>query len=360
LQWFWSHEKYHAWSCTDTSGLLLIEGKPGSGKSTLTKYFKRNLLEREPLAKQSIVASFFYSYREGELQMDHSNMLRCILYDVLEHNETFFFHFQPYYRQALQPGTKFQWPYNSLKKILQSITGDHPVEAQFYFIIDAMEESDDTDRRNIIQLLCQLCSINMKTPCIVKIFLASRPIAGLSICSPQTQVIKLQDENMADILEFAGSFLGPELGLPPDILHQAAEYIAAHAQGVFVWVHLVKQELLAYAECGVTKKQIFDFLKSLPTELEQFYKRILNDLERRQTRDIEDGQKMFRLVLFAYRPLRLEEFRQALAIPDDLQGEFSPSDESFEDNLILGIDKRIIHCGGNLLEVKCVSGTSLL
>ncbi|KAF8539106.1 hypothetical protein BDD12DRAFT_653933, partial [Trichophaea hybrida] len=98
------------------------------------------------------------------------------------------------------------------------------------------------------------------------------------------------------------------------ILHQAAEYIAAHAQGVFVWVHLVKQELLAYAECGVTKKQIFDFLKSLPTELEQFYKRILNDLERRQTRDIEDGQKMFRLVLFAYRPLRLEEFRQALAI----------------------------------------------
>ncbi|KAF8535735.1 hypothetical protein BDD12DRAFT_326423 [Trichophaea hybrida] len=356
LRWLWTHEKYQAWSSTDTSDLLLVEGKPGSGKSTLTKYFKRNLLEREPLASQSIVASFFYSYREGELQTDHSNMLRSILYDVLMQDETFFCHFQPYYREALQPGTSFKWPYDSLKKILQFIIRDHPVEARLYFIVDAMDESNDTDRGNIIQLLCQLCSTEMKTLCRVKIFLASRPMTRLHIHVSETQVIKLQDENETDILEFAKSFLGPQLELPLNILHEATDYIVAHAQGVFVWVHLVKQELLAYAENGVNTNQIFDFLKSLPTELEEFYERILNELEKRNTRDIKDGQKMFQLVLFAYRPLRLEEFHQALAIADDLQAEFSPSDESFEKELILGIiNKRIIHCGGNFLEVKGVS-----
>jgi hypothetical protein len=357
LQWLWAHEKYLAWSSTDTSDLLLIEGKPGCGKSTLTKYFKYNLLEREPLASQSIVASFFYSYREGELQTDHSNMLRSILYEVLMQDETFFCHFQPHYRKALQPGTSFKWPYDYLKEILQSIIRDHPVEARLYFIVDAMDESDDTDRRKIIQLLCQLCSIEMNKRCRVKIFLASRPIIGLRNHIAETQVIKLQDENETDILEFAKSFLGPQLELPPDILHQATEYIVAHAQGVFVWVHLIKQELLAYAECGVTTNQIFDFLKSLPTELEEFYERILNELEKRNTRDFKDGQKMFQLVLFAYRPLRLGEFHQALAIADDLQTEFSPSDESFENELILGINKRIIHCAGNFLEVKGVPGT---
>jgi hypothetical protein len=334
----------------------VIEGKPGSGKSTLMKYFKQKLLEKEPLARQSIVASFFYSYREGELETDHSNMLRSILYDVLVQNEVFFFHFQPYYRKVLQPGIRFQWPYNTLKKILLSIIKDHPVEVRFYFIIDAMDESNDTDRRNIIQLLCQLCSTEFKTLCRAKIFLASRPITELGNRISETRVIKLQEENEADIFGFARSFLGPELELPSDILRQATEYIITHAQGVFIWVRLVKQELLAYAERGVTKREIFDFLKSLPTELEEFYKRILNELENRNTRDIKDGRKMFQFVLFTYRPLRLEELHQALAIPDDLQAEFSPSDESFDEELILGIKKRIIHCGGNFLEVKDVFG----
>jgi len=302
------------------------------------------------------VASFFYSYREGELQTDHSNMLRSILYDILTQNETFFFHFQTYYRQALQPGTRLQWPYKSLKSILKSI-GEHPTEERLYLIIDAMDESDDTDRRNIIQLLRQICL--GKTSCKMKIFLTSRPVAGLSHRSTETKLIRLQDENEQDILNFARSFLGPELELPSDILHQATDYIVTHAQGVFIWVHLVKQVLLSYSECGATKKEIFDYLKSIPTELKDFYKRIVKELERREQRDIEDGKKMFRLVLFAYRPLSLEEFRHALAIPDDLHAEFLPCDRSFEAELILGISKRIIHCGGNFLEVKGVPGALL-
>jgi len=96
LTWLWEHTQYKAWSSTPHSGLLLTEGKPGSGKSALTNYFKSNLLEWKPLARQSIVASFFYSYREGELQRKHSNMMHSILYEVLYQNETFFFTFNLY------------------------------------------------------------------------------------------------------------------------------------------------------------------------------------------------------------------------------------------------------------------------
>jgi energy-coupling factor transporter ATP-binding protein EcfA2 len=358
LHWLWTHEKYQAWSSIDTSDLLLIEGKPGSGKSTLTKYFKRNILEQEPLARKSIVASFFYSNREGELQTDHANMLRSILYDILMQNETFFFHFQPYFRKAIHPGKRFQWPYAFLKKILLSLQ-HHPAQERLYFIIDAMDESDDNDRREIIQLLHQLCST--RKPCVVKVFLASRPISPLN--HPLVKIdktIRLQDMNEPDIIMFAKSFLGPELEFPPKILDEATEYIVQNAQGVFIWVALVKEKMLIYAERGCTPMEIFRFLRSLPTKLEEFYNCILRQLENGEPRDIEHGVKMFRLVLFGYRPLRVAELHHALAIPDNLDVEFTPDDELFEGQLILGIDKRIIHCGGNFLEIKGHSGMLFL
>ena len=73
---------------------------------------------------------------------------------------------------------------------------------------------------------------------------------------------------------------------------------------------------------------------------------------------IRDGARMFQLALFAHRPLTLAEFQHALAIEDDPNAEFVPSDyESFEYKLIEGIDKRIIQCGGNFLEIKNFDGT---
>jgi putative protein kinase ArgK-like GTPase of G3E family len=65
FQWLWTHKTYQMWSSSNGSDVLLIQGKPGSRKSTLTKYFKRHLLERASQAGQ-IVVTFFYSYREGD------------------------------------------------------------------------------------------------------------------------------------------------------------------------------------------------------------------------------------------------------------------------------------------------------
>jgi len=66
LQWLWTHEQYQKWTDSDHSSLLYIQGKPGSGKSTLVKYFKENLLTMVPSASTAIIACFFYTFREGE------------------------------------------------------------------------------------------------------------------------------------------------------------------------------------------------------------------------------------------------------------------------------------------------------
>ena len=315
------------------------------------KYFQRSLLEREPQRRQ-IVASFYYSYREGEQQTNHSNMLRSVLYDVLNQNGEFFFHFQPYYREASRGGRHPEWSYESLKGTLLSLAQSHPVRERLYLIVDAMDESDDGERTDVVKFLRSLCAA--EGLCIVKVFVASRPIIGLSGHSIANQrVIRLQDVNFSDILRFTASFLdSPELEFSPDIVHLAAKYITENAQGVFVWVHLVREELLEYATGGYTKNRILDFLKSLPTELEGIYKRILKRLEGGKGQNVEDGRKMLRLVLLTHRPLGLDELGHALAIRDNLGSGFSCSDESFEGDLIRGIEKRIITCAGNFLEIK--------
>ncbi|KAI5855182.1 hypothetical protein BZA05DRAFT_334047, partial [Tricharina praecox] len=137
--------------------LLYIGGKPGSGKSTLVKYFKDNILELEPDARSATIASFFYSFREGELQKSHHNMLRSILYDVLSQNEFFFYHFQREYRlyrdMMRERGREdcAECPYESLKRVLLSL-GDHPRTGRLYFIIDAVDKSDEADRRAILDV----------------------------------------------------------------------------------------------------------------------------------------------------------------------------------------------------------------
>lgn len=293
------------------------------------------------------MASFFYSYREGEAQRDHSNMLRSILYDVLRQNETFFFHFQTLYRKTLPSGV---WPYDSLRKILLSFK-THPAQERLYLIVDAVDESDDDDRNAIIELLRQLCK-NEQHVCVVKVFIASRPITELSHnVAGMENIIKLQDENGPDILKFAESFL-ETLKLSPRCHAMTKGYIIQKAQGVFVWVHLVEKELLKYLRTGYSNDDIYDFLETLPTELNGFYERMLGELEKNKQRDIKVGMKMFRLVLFACRPLRVQEIHHALAIPDAIDIEYSPSEESFEDALIQGFLKRIIHCGGNFLEIQ--------
>ena len=188
---------------------------------------------------------------------------------------------------------------------------------------------------------------------MVKVFVASRPVAGLRSYTPENhKMIRLQDVNYADILNVAESFLDKaKLDLPAGNAHWAAE-ITEKAQGAFVWVRLVSEELLRYAHEGYSRSEVVTFLESLPTELEKIYENILTRLEGGTARNIEVGQKMLQFVLLARRPLGPDEFGQALAIQNNPGSKFSCCDESFEGLLFSDIEKRMIACAGNFLEIK--------
>jgi len=276
------------------------------------------------------------------------NMLRSILYSILEQDESTFFHFQfqKEFRNFRRRDFDSEWPYDSLKKVLSSFA-DHPSKKPLYLILDAMDESEDDGRRDVIQLLCSLCA--KENRCNIKAFLASRPLAELNHCIQESHhVIKMQDENTGDISRFADDFLTRDLKLTGEILGEARDYIVENAQGVFVWV---RSELLRYAETGYRGSKTFEVLKGLPQELEQLYEHMLSRLEKGPPRDIRDGIRLFEFVLFALRPLTVEELRDALAVPDDHNSSY-PKFQKNKTRRISAIGRRIEHCGGGFLEIK--------
>jgi hypothetical protein len=295
------------------------------------------------------MAKFFYSYREGELQRNHYNMLRSILYDILDHDEDFFYHrFQFEYRAQRRHQSRVAWDYESLKTVLKSLQ-DYLQKRRFYLIIDAVDESEENDRRDVLKLLFELCSRTKH--CTAKVFVASRPVGELDIRIMRSShnLIRLQDETNRDISSFAHSFLE---GLNfTSVLARATDYIVKNAQGVFLWVKLVGEELETYAAEGYSEECIFESLQRLPTKLEDFYKLMFERMNWDE-RDATDAVKIFRFVLFGRRPLKVGELLHALGISDT---QSTPSDDSFQRRI--PSERRIISCGGNFLEIKQYLGT---
>ena len=272
-------------------------------------------------------------------------MLRSILYTILAQVESAFFHFQQEFRK-FRCRDSSEWPYDSLKKVLSSFAG-RPSTKPLYLILDAMDESEEADRLGIIQLLCKLCA--KENPCNIKAFLASRPLAELKHhIQEHHHVIKMQDENTGDISRFADDFLTRDLKFTGKILTEARDYITKHAQGVFVWVWVIKNEL-RHAETGYSDSEVLGLLKDLPQELEELYERMFSRLEKGFPRDIQVGKMLFRFVFFALRPLTVEELRDALAVPDPRYGNCYGN---FLRNKMGEIGRRIEHCGSGFLEIK--------
>jgi hypothetical protein len=280
-------------------------------------------------------------------------MLQSILYDILDQDETFFYHrFQTEYRHLATLRERgdsdlVEQEYKSLKELLLSLSY-HSLAKRLYLIIDAVDESNDRDRRDILELLFNLSQTKY---CVVKIFVASRPVTLLDRNISKFNFIRLQDKTKSDISNFAQSFLN-RLGFANYFIEKAAKYIVENAQGVFLWVKLVGEELLQYDAEECAAEEVFTFLKSLPTGLEEFYERMLSKIGMKPA-EYRDAIKMFQVVLFACRPLLVSELLHAVGIQDNLD---TPSDESFKERI--PPEGRIIVCGGNFLEIRQHHGTT--
>ena len=282
-----------------------ISGKAGSGKSTLMRFIVedvRTRMELQSWAGQAkvVTASCFFSGLGGTLQKSEQGLLQSLLYQVLSQCSDLVPAVCSSRYHTFGANARI-WPKSEITKVFQALA-KHTPSLMFCFFIDGLDEFDG-NHKDIVRMVENLA----KSPNI-KICLSSRPLyvflKAFGDCSGK---LMLEELTKPDIKHYVNRMLADDsdytrLAAVDTRCKQLIDDIIANAQGVFLWVRLVVNELLlglgSEDDIGDLQKR----LRRLPNDLEDYYRLMLpriHDIYR------EEAAELFQLTKEATGPLSL-------------------------------------------------------
>lgn len=263
--WIFSTD-FAAWLAGD-GHMFWLAGKPGSGKSTLMKYLAR-CSELEQLLPEHesgwVTTAFFFDFRlASRVGNSIEGLLRSILHQIVTTVDDKVFA-------------------GILPRLTDNISLDNLTDAfeqtfdlarqKFLILIDGLDEFDG----NMRQLLKVLLGLRKHSN--VKLCVASRAESMIQtmLINASIPMLYISEHNASGIREYIDSTVTE---FQPDFdsldLSAIAQTIQDRAEGVFLWVYLVFEEVLQACAEGAGTDEIMEKLNDLPTELEQLYSRIL-------------------------------------------------------------------------------------
>ncbi|KAE8446926.1 hypothetical protein EG329_011557 [Mollisiaceae sp. DMI_Dod_QoI] len=333
--------------------LFWITGKPGSGKSTLMKYLLNDSRTREVLSKQGrpilSTPAFFFHSRGVETEKSFDGLLRSIIFQLLSDIPRLVDSVADIYRSYLDENSIFPWTIPQLEKALDNIRQQH-IEGCICIFIDALDEysgrSEDIAR--FVKQLAAPMDDNQKL--ILRVCASSRPWTAFTSLLNETPSFTIQDWTKEDIRKFTIDRLE---GCNRDNTSFIVNDITHRAEGVFLWVALVLDELWQPLCDGKPMEDVRSLLSSLPTDLPEFYKRMIENLPK-EDRPILMG--MLELVLcseYQERGIKFPAFCLAIDLlqrSPSVENEISlkPADDQRRQR---EVERRIRACSGGLLEV---------
>ena len=269
------------------SGIYWINGKAGSGKSTLMKYLVAHpqtaKLLRTWAGSQTLVTVSVYFWHAGTvLQKSLEGLFRSLLYQILRQNPDLIrivcasklAAFRPF-GQEIEPWTELE-----LREAIGLLKGETRINARLCFFIDGLDEYDGHPD-GIIDVLQSLCSLPD-----IKLCVSSRPWNEFTDAFGQDSDsrLALEDLTREDIGIYVKQTLGKnELFVAMENndtrSQDLVQEIVSKARGVFLWVVLVTRSLLnglrnADRICDLQRR-----LREFPATLEKYFSHMYSSIE---------------------------------------------------------------------------------
>lgn len=282
-------------------GHFWLEGKAGSGKSTLMKFIceqeetKRYLTEWARAAnKELVIAKHFFWHSGTPLQKSQQGLLRSLLFEVFRASPGLM-RVSPRFNS---PDCELDdWTRQELFDSFQTL-GIQNIKTRFCFFIDGLDEYYG-DHNELIELVTSLVNIPD-----FKICVSSRPWQQFRDAFGQVRdtTLRLQDLTRTDISSYVRQkFLSNihfyELSIRDTRYTELLESVVDRAEGVFLWVFLVVKSLLEGIQNQDLLPDLEYRLNLLPPNLESYFRHILGQID------------------VAYRKRTAEAFQVALASP---------------------------------------------
>lgn len=267
-------------------GPFWVSGKPGSGKSTLTKHLlqetviwvNRSMNENlNSCSTRPIVLGYFFWLYGTPLQRSISGCLRSLLCQLLKEPSTCQKSLECLRREI---PSRNAWTVKRLRTVL--ITLLHSFPTTTFIFLDGLDECDDQSTSS--RLAQTLGRING-----VKVLVSSRPEPCFRSEFYGAPSLEMQDVNADDIETLIRTKLSQGLELQfratePDFefgLAKLIESIIDKAEGVFLWVYLVLQNLLEGVNNRDDVVMLTHRVDALPSDMHRLY----TDMLQRQSKN---------------------------------------------------------------------------
>ncbi len=261
-------------------GTYWINGKAGSGKSTLMNFVWQNQQTLDHLrawagTKSLLTPLFFFSVTGTQLQQSVEGLLRSLICQILEKYRQFV----PNISQEASTGpasaqTFPMWTEGRLRRCFQTLIKAITPALRVCIFIDGLDECSG-DHRELLELVSQFAD-NQD----VKVCFSSRPERSFEEFLPSSS-LRLQDLTQEDMQVYVKTRIDeiPQIqSLSSDKIswkNEMLRLIVERAQGVFLWVELVtRSQINGIRNCD-DLATLERKLSSLPGEVEELYSRML-------------------------------------------------------------------------------------
>jgi chromatin segregation and condensation protein Rec8/ScpA/Scc1 (kleisin family) len=288
--------------------LYWINGKAGSGKSTLMKHLFNHGRCHEALTAWAgdtplVTASFFFWYNGSDLQKSQIGLLRALLYQCLiDHRELI--------PMVLADTARIQmtelsqhWSLPRLKSAFIRLLGQKKIPLKICLFIDGLDEYEG-DHSEIAELFKSVVGSEQ-----VKVCVSSRPLLVFDRALKSFPGLMLQNLTYDDIKAYVRNRLSTHERMKeleceePELAPRLTSDIISKASGVFLWVKLVVYSLLEGLGNYDRGADLVRRLEELPEDLEDLYWHMLDRVK--PAWYLEEGFRLLLIVKSALQPLNV-------------------------------------------------------
>lgn len=337
LEWVPEHEVYQQWDSKDTSSALLwISGNPGCGKTVMSAF----IVDRLEIAVQDTdasVAYFFCDDKEG-LQKSAQSLLRGVIHQLITKTPSLIKHAMGAYRAN---ESKMLESLDLLWDIFISAVAD-PITDGSYIILDGLDECEKVSRTDFLRRLNNYFHPEVTNPSMpyLKVLITSRPYREIALLLSKHRTIRLKTEDEGSNIEAdITRFISQKVDEMQETCHYNSELkervrtkLESGADGMFLWVSLVVQELL-----DTPIHLVSEALETTPDSLNELYTYLLKRLTGRKAKV---AAKILTWVVLAPEPMSLTGLAIACTVKST-----DESESSIDHSLIAGFAHDIALCG---------------
>jgi hypothetical protein len=280
FEWVFEHDEFVTW-LSKGNGVFWINGKPGSGKSTLMKFLFQHQKTEDylfdwMLELQYNLVGFFFHYRGTLIQKSFEGLLRSLLRQIVQQQPELCEYLQPFFINT-KSSTRKHWSLSELAKALRDVLTQKEHCIRLCLFLDALDEFYGNPDM-ICRFLMDLVEMQDGSRFSLKLCFSSRPWDVFEKAFGRFSKLSLQDYTKTDIQDYCLGMI-EEAEAPTEYLEILVPDIVQRASGVFLWVSLVVKDLsnamMNPQRASKSLEELRTILDTIPLELDGYYRRII-------------------------------------------------------------------------------------